>query len=541
MNKLTLDEISQLHQSGQLMEAKQGYLRLLEDDPNDAIIHNQLGLLYAEIGELDAAQEQIEKAIALKPKDTSFTLHLANILKAKGLFGQAVLVLSELIKTHPHYAHAYNNLGTVYYAQAKLAEAIDAFHKAIDCAADYTDAYYNLGLALTKANKLEEAINAYSALIELLPQHAGARFQLGCLFMKEARYPLAIEQFNAILHEHPFHFETESNIASCYLKLGFLNEAKMHYLKAHALLPHDTQILFNLGVISMQQGFPKEAIEYYLRVLNIDAEHFDTHNNIGIVYLGLQNKEAALTHFRAALRLSPKNRGLLYLVNVIQQNQDIGRPPLEYVEKLFNAYADHYDAHLTQSLQYRVPEKLLEVVQEAGKSAGLLSLPLATWDILDLGCGTGLTGVIFKPYAKTLTGVDIASEMLTKAAEKNIYDQLVQADILEFLLSAASNQQYDLILAADVFVYFGDLTQLLEAVSQALKPLGLLAFNIEVNVNETPPFQLTTTGRFAHSKQYIKECARLNHLEMLQAQFAFMRKQAGEDMHGMYYVFKRRD
>lgn len=532
MSKPTLDEVSHLHKMGQLTEAKAGYLHFLEDHPENAVALNQLGLLYAEEGDLDAAQDYIEKALAFNPKEPSFNLNLANILKTKGLFSQAAQVLTDVVQAHPHYAAAFNNLGTVYYAQAKLADAVSAFHSAIAIASDYVEAYYNLGLALTKSGKREEAINAYRALIELAPLHAGARFQLGCLLMQQAHYQAAIEQFTAIERDHPFHFETETNIATCYLKLRRLNEAKMHYLKALALSSQDTQILFNLGVISMQQGFPKEAVEYYLRLLKIDSDHIDTHNNLAIVYLALQNKDAALTHFREALRLKPDNPTLTYIINMMSGGKNIKAAPSEYVQSLFDAYADHYEDHLTQSLQYVVPNELYDIIGR------IETLPQGKWDILDLGCGTGLCGALFKSAAHTLTGVDIAEQMLAKAQQKNIYDKLIKADILNFL-RRSTKDQYDLILAADVLVYFGDLDDLMFAIANVLKQRGLLAFNIEVSTQVA--YQLTSSGRFAHSKQYVENCALKNNLEILMAKSGFMRKQEQEDVYGMYYVLGNSD
>ena len=51
--------------------------------------------------------------------------------------------------------------------------------------------------------------------------------------------------------------------------------------------------------------------------------------------------------------------------------------------------------------------------------------------------------------------------MLEVAAEKHIYDQLVKSDVLFFL--ANKNAEFDLIIAGDLLVYFGELRQLFSA------------------------------------------------------------------------------
>ena len=63
-------------------------------------------------------------------------------------------------------------------------------------------------------------------------------------------------------------------------------------------MPTDIQSLFNLGVIAMQQGKITAAIEYYQRVLSIDPENFDAHNNLGAAYLYTKNREGALKHYQ---------------------------------------------------------------------------------------------------------------------------------------------------------------------------------------------------------------------------------------------------
>ena len=119
-----------------------------------------------------------------------------------------------------------------------------------------------------------------------------------------------------------------------------------------------------------------------------------------------------------------------------------------YVRRLFDQHAPEFDAALVGRLNYRGPELLLKAVRElAGDRLGAM---------LDLGCGTGLAGVAFRPYVDRLIGMDISSGMIEQARAKNVYDELVAADLLEFL-RGKQEEKYDLVLAADVFVYCSDL------------------------------------------------------------------------------------
>ena len=53
--------------------------------------------------------------------------------------------------------------------------------------------------------------------------------------------------------------------------------------------------------------------------------------------------------------------------------------------------------------------------------------------LADLGCGSGLVGLALKTPQNQIIGVDVSAQMLAKAAEKNVYDELVKDDLIHFL------------------------------------------------------------------------------------------------------------
>lgn len=457
------------------------------------------------------------------------SLHLASDLKAKGELAAAEATLKSLIAQHPKFVAAYNNLGAVYFAQGKYAEAVSVYQVALDLQPNYADVYYNLGLSFAKLNRLLEAVNAFDALLTLIPTHVGALFQLGRLRMQQEKYELAMHLFSDVLAQFPEHTESQVNLGTCFLKQGQLASAKNHYLNALSSAPDDVQVLFNLGVLSMQQNNMAEALAYYLRVVNIDADHFDAHNNLAFIYLGMRDIPTALSHYQAALHLQPNNVALKHTIQILKQDKNITSSPIEYVRALFDSYADHFDVHLTQTLHYQTPQLLVEMMHQH------ITTPTTTWDVLDLGCGTGLSGEGFKGKVHTLVGVDISEKMLAVAAQKNIYNELVLTDILSFLQN--KRDCYDLVIAADTLVYFGDLQEAFTLINQALKQKGLFLFNLEISASNA--FQMTESGRFAHSKQYITEIAMKVGLICLEVKAATLRIQNKQPVEGYLYLFAR--
>lgn len=523
-----LAQAQEWHSQGRLAQAKEQYLRLLAVNPNNHTVLHMLGILAAEEGQLEQAKQYLESAIKINPHEPTYMLHLANIYKSAGDYPRAIQQLEKMLHSNPQSAAVYNNLGTVYFLQAAWQQAIAAYEKAIALQPEYADAYYNLALAFIKAERWDLAKTTLQALLELSPGHPGATFQLASMAMLKEEYETAIQLFDQVASAYPHHFETQTNLATCYLKLGKLNEAQAHYLLALEIMPHDSQILFNLGVINMNSNRLREAVTYYLRAAKEQPDNFDTHNNLGVAFLALRDDERALLHFREALRIQPSNEAIRHTVAILSHDKNIAISPPGYVRSLFDSYASHYEPHLVNVLHYQVPGLIYDCMREAGV------LNNEKWDILDLGCGTGLCGEIFKSRARTLIGVDLSEKMLQVAAQKDCYTDLVCADILPFLADKAGH--YDLIIAGDVLVYFGNLDTLFHAIYASLRKYGYVIFNAEINADED--YVMTSSGRFAHSKAYLERLIAENDFTILKYQTVTMRTQNETPVFGHLYLLR---
>ena len=123
--------------------------------------------------------------------------------------------------------------------------------------------------------------------------------------------------------------------------------------------------------------------------------------------------------------------------------------------------------------------------------------------ILDLGCGTGLMGVLLHAQCTRLVGIDISPKMVEKAREKGIYTELLTADILPYLQSSVAGN-FDWVVAADVFVYVGVLDSIFIQVQRVVKCGGFFAFSVEALLDDEADFVLDATGRYRHSAAYLR-------------------------------------
>ena len=202
---------------------------------------------------------------------------------------------------------------------------------------------------------------------------------------------------------------------------------------------------------------------------------------------------------------------------------------MEYVKGLFDQYADAFDEHLIGTLEYKTPALLVDAMR------ALVTPTAGPLDVLDLGCGTGLCGPLLRPLARTLVGVDLSPKMLAKARERGGYDELVCAELAAYL--AGQPQRFDLGVAADVFVYIGDLSEVFAGMRQVLRPAACSAFRSRPAARAD--FILQPTHRFAHSLGYMRRLAAEHGFAIESVESRMIRKNRDADVPGYLVVMRR--
>jgi predicted TPR repeat methyltransferase len=199
-----------------------------------------------------------------------------------------------------------------------------------------------------------------------------------------------------------------------------------------------------------------------------------------------------------------------------------------YVRHLFDQFSADYDQRMIGQLAYAAPQILFDL-------AGMVLPGAENLSILDLGCGTGLAGAVFKPLAARLDGVDLSPAMIEKARARRIYDQLEVGD-LETSLSVP-NRSYDLILAADTLVYLGDLGPVFKGARNCLAPDGCFLFTIEKT--DGTEFELGPKRRWRHSEAYLRRLAEQAGFTIAGLVAAAPRQEANQPVEGLAVALTR--
>lgn len=513
--------------SGNYSAAIKLFLEALEARPDDPILHNNLANAFKLDKQRNEAIRHYQRALALDPKFAEAHNNLAGLYAQKGAYSEALHHYKTALHLAPDFTSAHYNLGLLLLRNNQLEAARTQFNNVLSLHPHHLESQFYIGALDLEAGRLAEAEQAFDAVLQQDPEHVEALTNLGVVYLRQDKNQLAIDYFTKALALDNEHNEARNNLASTFMHFDRFENALMHYDALLAKEPKNIEYLYNSGVAEMALGHLSEAISYFDRLLLIQEDHFAALNNLAAIYMRKEEKERAIGLLKRAVKANPEDKTSQHMLQALTQEKGKGGTCIEYAKNLFDNYALYYDQHLQKYLHYSIPNHIVALMD----SLAIKKVEHA----LDLGCGTGLTGVAVRDFTKVLDGVDISSKMLALAESKHIYDKLVNQEALEYLSSC--NTSYDVILASDVLPYFGDLDALFQQVTVHLKDKGTFIFTTEIA--EAPPWQLQSSVRFAHHKDYLQEIISRHGLQCLSRKEVIARHQEGEEL-SVYLVAVQR-
>jgi predicted TPR repeat methyltransferase len=392
-------------------------------------------------------------------------------------------------------------------------------------------AKYKQALALHGRFELDAAQALYREILLHLPESFHALHMLGVLRGQREDWAESERLIAQAIRADPTVAAAHANLGNTLRLLERNDEAMDCYDRALRLQPDNVRALKGRGLLLWQTHRREEALACYEHLLRVVPDYADGWIMRGATLDYLGRKEEAIVSYSKALEFEKVTNPdkIRYVLAAMGSGSVPATSPLEYVRDMFDRYAQGFDKHLVKGLAYRGPELLAELLAPF--------VPARPIDILDLGCGTGLCGPLLKPWARTLTGLDVSEKMLDEADEKQVYDTLVDAELQAWLATQADC--FDLIVSTDVFIYLGDLSAVFASAHRALRPAGLFAFSTEAS--EGADVRLQESLRYAHSASYLRGLAAQTGWVVESMTQHVMRQENRQGVAGNMVVLRRGD
>ncbi|MBM74806.1 MAG: hypothetical protein CMK59_05360 [Proteobacteria bacterium] len=501
MSMQLLQQSLKAHQVGDFRTARAGYQSLLSLEPNNPKALGMLGMLELQEGHFQKALELLDRALVITPNDGSLYLRKGAVLQQMQRWSEVEDNCKKAMVVQPDNPEFYYMLGIAHIAQGERNLAGGVWKKALALAPGHVEVLINLGMwhheggDLRGAHKCwERAYGIQEDNPRLLPLLAAALRELAC-----------IEPKSAVRH---LHRSTQMDS----------KHAQGWGMYADALL---------------LSGKGKKAFEACKKALALAPEKGELHHSMGNIFRATGQLEQALEAYERSARLGSTHPATLRAIAVLK-GEKLEAGSEQVVRQLFDQYAERFDEHLLDELGYKTPTKLYDLLME--------HRPNENWvNMLDLGCGTGLSALPFVHCTTNRIGVDLSGGMVEQARSKNegdysdkpLYRDLFVSELRQFLNE--HEEQYQLALCSDTLNYLGDCSDVFELVSNRLTPKGLFLCSTEHWEGEG--FHMQINERFAHSEAYIKSvCA---PLKLIASKRAVMRYEADVAVWGTLWLFER--
>lgn len=351
------------------------------------------------------------------------------------------------------------------------------------------------GIAHFENGRFEAALACFEASLALAPGRPSVLGNLGIAQFHLGRAREAVRTLQRATAADPANADAWFGLGMSQFSLENWAAAEDALARGLVLVPKRLDLWLVLSQCRLRQNKVEAALQALDRAIEVDPGFAPAWSERGGLLREVHRLEEAAACFEKAIALGGEPELNRFFLASVRGEAAPATPPRTYVESLFDGYAHDYESHMVGRLQYRGHETLLRPLLQAGRRFG---------EALDLGCGTGLCASLIRPIADAIDGVDVSGAMIEQARRSGLYRELFHADLARHLAETA--RSYDLVLAADVFIYVGELAQVFRAVRRILRPGGCFAFSVEL-AGSGKDVVLLPSLRYAHSGDYVRALA----------------------------------
>jgi len=376
-------------------------------------------------------------------------------------------------------------------------------------------------LMAEKSGNQAKAEEAFARCVELAPVWGPGLMEYALYRARHNQFEPAIELAEKVARIEPHNPKVLAGVIDIAHRAGNLEMAVRHLRRGLDLYPGDAMLRQHLANDLGTLGEPAQA-RAILDSLVQDHPNEPSYRLARIKLQLLQGETAtALEDVLILEDKYPDNPLLAYYASLARSATPL-QQPLELHQRMFDGIAESFDNHLVLKLDYQLPKIVADQL--------LQSHPEKDFNLLDLGCGTGLLGLHLGPMKGYLIGVDSSAGMLEQAVKHGVYDRFHNVNLLDALNDTPADQ-YDVLTCLDVLIYVGSLQQVIPNAARILKTGGQFIFSCETAPEDGPDMVLQASHRYAHKRSYVEALCQQSGFSISTKELV-LRQEAGEPVQG---------
>lgn len=390
---------------------------------------------------------------------------------------------------------------------------------------------YMMGTRLgDAAGRPDAALMSARKAVQVAPQWAPAALDLALCLARQNLFTEAAAEAERAAALAPGHLPTIAGVIEIAHRAGYAALALKYLPRAIELAAPDNAAFRRMmaqDLISV--GRAGEAIEVFDTLLAADPADEVSLRGRAMAAQGAGDRERAVADWAALAARHPDDEALRYQLSVAR-GETPETQPASIPRALFDELAPIFDHHAVRDLKYRLPQVVAGWIVE--------KYPDRNLNLLDLGCGTGLLGACLGPVEGSLIGVELSEKMIEQAHRHQVYARFHRVDLVEALRDTLPDQ-YDVVAALDVFVYTGELSEVIRNAWKVTRPGGYFVFSCERAGEDEAKLVLRETNRYAHRQSHIETLCRDAGFDALDVQDIMLRLENAQPIDG-YWIAARK-
>lgn len=378
--------------------------------------------------------------------------------------------------------------------QGDLEKAAQTLNKALRQMPNDARVFMLGALMAEKAGNFKKAEEAFERCNELAPAWAPGLLESALYRARRDQFIPAIELAEKVARIEPNNPRVLAGVVDIAHRAGNLSMAIKHLRRGLQLFPGDAMLRQYLANDLSSVGEHAEAGQIWDSLVQEHPDQSSLRYGRIKASVARGEPETVLADIELLQEKFPEDITLAYYAE-LARGETPQHQPVELHRTMFDGMAQTFDTHLVRELGYQLPKRVADQLVQRH--------PNKDFNLLDLGCGTGLLGVCLAPMQGFLIGVDSSVKMIEQAAKHNVYDRFHSVGVLD-ALSHTPDQEYDVITCLDVLAYVGDLNDVVPNAARILKTDGEFIFSCETAPEEGPDLVLQSTQRYAHKRSHVE-------------------------------------
>ena len=415
-------------------------------------------------------------------------------------------------------------------AKGELRQAAETLNKAQKKSPGDARVFMLAGLMAEKSGNEKGAFEALRKSVALAPDWGPGLLELALLLARQNQFHEAVETAEKVAALEPKNLVVLASVVDIAHRASHTEMAVRHLRRGLELVPGDVQLRRLLARDLSSLGQYVEALEVWSGLIAEDAKDTEAIMGRVLTLLAVGKPAQAIPDTTTLLELAPGDSVYAYY-NALAHGITPPHQPIELSRQLFDNVAETFTQHLVGNLNYRLPQIVAAKI--------LARYPEKQLSVLDLGCGTGLLGAHLGRIDGFLIGVELSTKMIEQAARHHVYDRFHAVNLID-AVHATPASIYEVITALDVFVYIGDLEEIIPNAHRILLPAGDFYFSCEAAPEDGPDLVLQANGRYAHKRSHVQALCKQAGFEQAEIGDLTLRHEGGQPVQGFLVAARKK-